>query len=60
VEFAPDSTALAVLCPGERTVRLWEVSTAKLRAVVRGVSGPLAFAPDGKTLVMSGNVLVLW
>jgi WD40 repeat protein len=60
VGFAPDGKTLAVLTPGERTVRLWEVSTAKLRAVLRSVAGPLAFPPDGKTLVTSGNSLVLW
>src|SRR5262249_50905151 len=59
VEFAPDGKTLAVLCPGERTVRLWEVSTGKPRAVLRGVAGPLAFARDSKTLVTSGSSLVL-
>jgi WD40 repeat protein len=60
VDFAPDGNTLAVLCPAEHTVALWDASTWRERAVLRGVSGPLAFTPDGKTLATSGSTLLLW
>jgi WD40 repeat protein len=60
VHFAPDSKTLAVFCAAEGTVKLWDIATGTSRAVLRGVSGPLAFAPDCKTLVTHGGALVLW
>jgi WD40 repeat protein len=48
--------------PGE--VRLWDVGTGERRATVPDACGPLAFSPDGKTLVSGSAVergsVLLW
>ena len=62
VAFAPDSRTLAGGIGGE--IRLWKVSTGKLKAALDGPAGfvrSMAFAPDGKTLASGGDRTIrLW
>jgi WD40 repeat protein len=49
----------------DKTIRLWDVGTKRLLAVLRGHGGwveGLAFSPDGKTLASSANdfTVKLW
>ena len=37
-------------------VELWDVLTGRLRTILRDVSGPLAFSPDGRTLAIGGRL----
>jgi RNA polymerase sigma factor (sigma-70 family) len=51
VAFSPDGKTLAT--GSERRLRLWDVATARQRAVYQGHQAPItsiAFAPDGKTV----------
>jgi WD40 repeat protein len=64
--FSPDGKVLAVSSGKEKKfeVRLWDVGTAKVKAihpVEADFLGPMAFSPDGKVLgVGVGSVVRLW
>lgn len=52
--LSPDGKSLALIDdPRRRNVRIWDLSAdkPKVRATVKNLKEPLAFAPDGKTLV---------
>jgi len=50
VAFSPEGATLASGTAFFGAVKLWEVATGKERRTLRGATGPLAFAPDGKSL----------
>jgi WD40 repeat protein len=55
VTWAPDGKTLASLANGPCEIKLWDVAARKERMTLRsdlGASYGLAFAPDGKTLVV--------
>jgi WD40 repeat protein len=57
VDITPDGRTLAS-CSSDLTVRLWDVSTGKQRAILRGPTGSIAavaFSPDGQTLAAGGQ-----
>jgi WD40 repeat protein len=62
VVASPDGMMLASSSKEDKTVRLWDVSTRKVRILLAGFSGLLRFSPDGKTLATSGrdNAIHLW
>jgi WD40 repeat protein len=63
VTFSPDSKLVAAAC-GDGTVRVYDATTAKLRAVAKEHTEPVdsvAFSPDGKRLVTTGQDAVkMW
>jgi WD40 repeat protein len=64
--FSPDGKTLATWSGSDSTVKLWEMSSGKLKAAFKGPTEDtweLMFSPDGKTLVTAnGNDLIvnLW
>jgi WD40 repeat protein len=70
VAIAPDTkTALSKVCDDEYgeefgtcTLRLWDLASGREIKKFEGRSGPVAFAPDGKTALSGGgdNTLSLW
>ncbi|MGF1583545.1 MAG: WD40 repeat domain-containing protein [Gemmataceae bacterium] len=64
VLFSPDGKTIASL-RGDEAVQLWEVTTGKLRAILKGHArevNSVAFSPDGKTLASSSDdqTIKLW
>src|SRR5258708_422309 len=53
VAFSPEGKTLAAVDP--EGVRLWNVSTGKVKAFLRGDAGTVAFAPDSKTIAVGGG-----
>jgi WD40 repeat protein len=72
VAFNPDGKALASAIMGSpiadadnNTIKLWDVTTGKERAILQGHTGmvhAVAFSPDGKTLASASNdkTVKLW
>jgi RNA polymerase sigma factor (sigma-70 family) len=63
VAFSPDGNTLA--CGSDRWLRLWDVATARQRAVYKGHQAPItsvAFAPDGKAVFTASmdTTALLW
>jgi WD40 repeat protein len=63
VAFSPDSKVLATGC-GNGTVQLWDITgkVSRQRAILKGKTtfvSPLALSPDGRTLAMGTDTLVL-
>jgi WD40 repeat protein len=61
--FAPDGGTAAVAYRDEGKVRLWEITTGRqLREFEYPDADPIAFAPDGRTIAVSGmrGKIILW
>ncbi|TWU58988.1 Serine/threonine-protein kinase PknB [Rubripirellula tenax] len=56
VAFSPDAETLAS-ATGEKTVKIWDVSTGKLQTKIQRpvAAANLAFSPDGKLLAIAGG-----
>ena len=61
VAFTPDGRRL-VTCSEERNLRIWDVATGESRTVANPEPfGPIAMAPDGRTVALAGSSGVhLW
>ncbi len=58
--FSPDGSTLA---SGSDAVRLWDVATGELKAVLGGqgnLVSAVAFSPDGSTLASASDAMRLW
>jgi serine/threonine-protein kinase len=65
VTFSPDGMSLAFAVPGAGDkapiVKLWDLVGNKERVTLPGVTGPLAWTPDGKTvLTVAGGTVLAW
>jgi WD40 repeat protein/serine/threonine protein kinase len=65
VTFSPDGASLAFAVPGAGdkgpSVKLWDLAGNKERVALPGATGPLAWTPDGKTLLtVAGGAVLLW
>lgn len=60
VAFSPDGTRV-LSSSSEGTVKLWEAESARLIGTFPSMGNPVAFSPDGTSLLSgSGGILKLW
>jgi WD40 repeat protein len=65
LDYSPDGRWLAATSPTRQTITLWDLTSQRLQATVRGRVGAgfaLAFAPNSRTLASGGEdgVIELW
>lgn len=58
--LSPDGSKIAVTS-GINIISIWNVKTGNLMSTISGYSGPLAFSPNGKSLITGGpDAIRLW
>ena len=50
VKFSPDGKTIVSRC-GDKTIRMWNVYTGELIRTFNAFQGPIAFSPDGNTIL---------
>ena len=50
VKFSPDGKTIVSQC-GDKTIRMWNVYTGELIRTFNAFQGPIAFSPDGNTIL---------